>query len=189
MGLGWGVTVSSHPTRCRGQYRAPCRAWSRGFFPQDEFSLGDLGVHSPQWCLQSPLLTELKISDLVVFFSRNFLSPMQVCLVLPQLSLSQLPKVGSLDQQHQLGTCWKFEFSGLTLELLYCALLCGCQSGVAIGRGTGDTQGNTLIILAASRNRKLASQGGSQRKRSQEVGGAGGRGQHSLYWGFCGESC
>lgn len=88
MGLGWGVTVSSHPTRCQGQYRAPCRAWSRGFFPQDEFSLGDLGVHSPQWCLQSPLLTELKISDLVVFFSRSFLSPTQVCLALPQLSLS-----------------------------------------------------------------------------------------------------
>ena len=72
--------------------------------------------------------------------------------------------MGSLDQQHQLGTCWKFEFSGLTLELLYYVLLCGCQSGVAIGRDTGDTQGNTFIILAASRNRKLASQGGSHEK-------------------------
>ena len=35
---------------------------------------------------------------------------------------------------------------------------------MAIGRDTGDTHGNTFIILAASRNRKLASQGGSHEK-------------------------
>ena len=115
-----------------------------------------------------------------MFFSRSFLSPVQVCLVLPQLSLTHLPKVGSLGQQHQLGTCWKFRFSGLTLELLHYVLICGCRSGAAIGRDTKTLRGMCLLYSQLLEAGSLAHREGHTRKHGQEVGAQQGGGSAAL---------
>lgn len=114
---------------------------------------------------------ELKISDLVILFTK---------LLEPYASLSspsavifgvQLPKVGSLDKQHQLGTCCS-NSQGSPRALVLCSFM---WLSVRCGhRKRHRRHSDTLIILAASRNRKLASQGG-HREKAQSGGRSAGR--------------